>query len=82
MRAAILGREHTERTRRRMSEAHWRRGTRPSAAAWPWTDEEDALLTAGLPAAEVAARTGRTLGAVYQRRGVLGLPDGRRKGPA
>jgi hypothetical protein len=80
MRAANLGRKHTEQTRRRMSEAHLRRGTRPPKAGRPWTAAEDALLTAGLAAAEVAARTGRTLGAVYQRRGVLRLPDGRRKG--
>jgi hypothetical protein len=34
------------------------------------------------PAAEDAERTGRTLTAAYKRRGQLGLPDGRRKGPA
>jgi hypothetical protein len=32
MRAATLGRKHTEQTRRRMSEAHRRRGTRPLKA--------------------------------------------------
>jgi hypothetical protein len=39
-------------------------------------------MTAGLPAAEVAGRTGRTFTAVYIRRRQLGLPDGRRKGLA
>jgi hypothetical protein len=79
MRAANLGRKHTDQTRRRMSEAHRRRGTRPPAAGRPWTAEEDALLTAGLVAAEVAARTRRTLTAVYIRRRQLQMPDGRRK---
>jgi hypothetical protein len=80
MRAANLRRKHTDQTRRRMSEAHRQRGTRPPAAGRPWTAEEDALLRAGLPAAEVAGQTERTLTAVYKRRGQLGLPDGRRKG--
>jgi hypothetical protein len=80
MRAANLGRQHTDQTRRRMSEAHRRPGTRPPKAGRAWTAAEDAPLTAGLPAAEVAGRTGRTLTAAYKRRGQLGLPDGRRKG--
>jgi hypothetical protein len=82
MRAANLGRKHTEQTRRRMSEAHRRRGTRPPKAGRPWTAAEGALLAAGLPAAVVAAQIGRTLAAVYIRRRQLGLPDGRRKGLA
>ena len=82
MRAANLGRKHTEQTRRRMSEAHRRRGTRPPAAGRPWTAAEDALLRAGLTAADAARRTGRTVAAVYKRRRQLGLPDGRRKGLA
>jgi hypothetical protein len=44
--------------------------------------EEDALLTANLPAAEAARHTGRTVAAVYISRRQLGLPDGRRKGLA
>jgi hypothetical protein len=80
MRTANLGRKHTEQTRRRMSEAHRRRGTRPPKAGRSWTAQEDALLAAGLTAAEVAERTGRTLTAAYKRRGLLGLPDGRRRG--
>jgi hypothetical protein len=38
----------------------------------PWTAEEDDLMRSP-PPAEAAARTGRTLMAVYCRRGLLGL---------
>ena len=41
-----------------------------------WSAEEDDLLRA-LPPAEAAARIGRTLYAVHDRRRVLGLTDGR-----
>jgi hypothetical protein len=40
----------------------------------PWTAAEDELVRA-LPAAEAAARTSRTLQAVYQRRHDLGVTD-------
>jgi hypothetical protein len=40
-----------------------------------WEDK----LCRKLPAAEVAKRTGRALGAVYARRASLGVPDGRTK---
>jgi hypothetical protein len=43
----------------------------------PWTAEEDDLVRR-LPPAEAATRTGRTLMAVYCRRGLLGLTGGRR----
>jgi hypothetical protein len=43
-----------------------------------WTPQEDDLLRT-LPAAEVVRRTGRTLVAVYVRRSLLGVPDGRRR---
>ena len=46
---------------------------RPCAA---WTPEEDALVRT-LPAKEAAQRTGRGLWAVYTRRHMLGVPDGR-----
>jgi hypothetical protein len=82
MRAANLGRPLSAETRRKMSEAHRRLGTRPPKAGRPWTPEEDGLITGELPPMEVAVRTGRTLSTVYQRRGVLGLPDGRRRGRA
>ena len=38
----------------------------------PWTAEEDELVRR-LPPADAAAKTGRTLNAVYRRRGVLWL---------
>jgi hypothetical protein len=60
-----------------MGETHRRRGTLVPGTV-VWTEREDALLRS-LPAAEAARRTGRTLGAVWSRRRVLGLPDGRRK---
>ena len=68
----------SDETRRRMSEAHRRRGTRPPAAGEPWTVEEDELLRT-LPTREGVQRTGRTLTAVYNRRVDLGVPDGRRR---
>ena len=40
--------------------------------------EEDRLIRT-LPAAEVVKRTGRTLQAVYSRRSLLRMPDGRTK---
>jgi hypothetical protein len=55
-----------------MSEAHKRRGTWPPAVGRPWTPEEDALLeTVSDP--EVARRTGRTPGAVQERRATLDI---------
>ena len=72
------GTRHREESRRRMSEAHRRRGTLVPGTV-VWTGREDALVRS-LPAAEAARRTGRMLGAVWKRRRVLGLPDGRRKG--
>jgi hypothetical protein len=76
--AANTGKLLSEETRRKLSEAHGRRGTRPPKAGPPWSATEDALLRT-LPAAEVARRTGRTLSAIYMRRRELGLPDGRRR---
>jgi hypothetical protein len=76
--AAHRGTSHSAEARRKMSQAHKRRGTRPPAAgkAWePWEDE--AVRTR--PPAEVVRRTGRTLAAVYGRRLDLGVPDGRRR---
>jgi hypothetical protein len=42
-----------------------------------WTPEEDKVMRT-LPPREASEHTGRTLTAVYQRRQVLGLPDGGR----
>jgi hypothetical protein len=50
----------------------------PRRRARPWTPPEDDLVRA-LPAKEAAWRTGRTLGAVHERRSVLGVADGRRR---
>jgi hypothetical protein len=44
-----------------------------------WTRKEDELVRT-LPPAKVARRTGRTLTSVYDRRSLLGVPDGRRRG--
>jgi hypothetical protein len=38
------GRRHSDVTRRRMSEAHKRRGTRPPKARRSWTADEDDLV--------------------------------------
>jgi NUMOD3 motif len=74
--AAHKGTRHTDEARAKMSAAQRRRGARPPKAGRSWTPEEDELLRTLRPV-EVAARTGRTLTAVYGRRIVLGMPDGR-----
>ncbi len=76
MRARMLGKTLSDDTRRKMSEVHRRRGTRPPKAGPAWSAEEDALVRT-LPAAEVAKRTRRSLAAVYSRRSELGVNDGR-----
>jgi len=78
MRQASIGRKPSDEARRKMSAAQRKRGARPPKAGRAWTAEEDALRH--LPASEVARRTGRTVHAVYDRRQVLRLTGGRRKG--
>ncbi len=78
MRRANLGRPLSVEHRRKMSEAHKRRGTKAPAAGRPWTPWEDALLYQ-LSIGDVVAKTGRTEAAVKHRRKVLRFPDGRRK---
>jgi hypothetical protein len=56
-----------------------RRGRGPGR--FPWTPAEDALVRT-LPPVEAAARTGRTLWAVYQRRHQLGVGRPHRPAPA
>jgi hypothetical protein len=73
MRAANTGKKASKEAREKMSEANKRRGTRPPAAGVPWTAEEDALLGT-MKDKDVAARTGRTDGAVSDHRYVLGVP--------
>ena len=75
-RQRYLGKQLSAETRRKMSEAHKRRGSWPPAAGRPWTPEEDELVHT-LRIAEVAKRTGRSISAVKNRRITLGVPDGR-----
>jgi hypothetical protein len=78
MRKANLGKQLSPETRRKMSEAHKRRGAWPPAAGRPWKAEEDELVRT-LRIADVVKRTGRTESAVKNRRVKLGVPDGRTK---
>jgi hypothetical protein len=57
------GKGPTAEGRRRLSELHKGRGTRPPAAGRPWTPDELALLGT-LPDADVAQRIDRTVGAI------------------
>lgn len=76
VRRALLRRPLSAEHRRKLSEVHRGRGTRPPAAGPAWAPWEDALLA--MDSAEVQRQTGRSAGAVYRRRLVLGLPTGRR----
>jgi hypothetical protein len=78
MRQAHIGTHPNDETRRRLSEAHKARRTRPPAAGRPWEPDEDALLGT-MPDEEVARRTARTLGAVQNRRVVLDIDGFYRK---
>jgi hypothetical protein len=69
-------RGHSAATRGKMSATHRRRGTRPPKAGRPWTPREDELVRTLRPP-EAARRTGRTLAAVWSRRRLLALPDGK-----
>jgi hypothetical protein len=77
MHRAWRGSQHTEESRRKMSETRRKRGILVPGTI-VWTAEEDELLKT-LPAEEVAKRTGRSLSAIYARRRRLGMPDGRRR---
>ncbi len=78
MTAGRLAKPISDETRRKMSASQRKRGAWPPAAGRAWTAAEDALVRKH-PAAEVARRTGRSVGAVQWRWRTLGLPD-RRKG--
>jgi hypothetical protein len=64
------GRPHTAALRAKMSDAQRKRGAWPPAAGRPWTEAEYHVV-ATLPPAEAAKKTGRSLSAVYYRRGKL-----------
>jgi hypothetical protein len=74
MRHGNVGRVHSDEERRKRSEGHKRRGTRPPKAGRAWSAAEDKLVRR-LPPAEAARRTGRKLGAVYARH-ELRVPGG------
>ena len=78
LRTLRIGRRASKATRQKMSQAQKRRGAWPPAAGETWKAWEDKLVRKLSPAA-AAARTGRTLSAVSQRRHTLRLPDGRRR---
>lgn len=78
MRRANLGRNLSAEHRRKISEAARARGVRPPKAGRPWNLEEDALLGT-MPDEQVAERTGRTLGAVRERRRLLDIDGYYRK---
>lgn len=78
MREAKKGTKHSDSVRQKMSNSHKQRGTRPPKAGRSWEAWEDQLLRK-LPPTEVAKKTSRTLTAVFTRRSLLQVPDGRRR---
>src|SRR5262245_32916714 len=72
------GKPPTSETRRKMSEPHRRRGTRPPKAGRPWTTVENSLLGT-MPDEEVARLTRRTLCAVQCQRAALDIDGWYRK---
>src|SRR5262245_26328671 len=78
MRKGRLGKPHPPEVRARLS-AFLRERAKvfvPNGRRWDlWEDD----LVRTRPAAEVARRTKRSVNAVYSRRAMLGVPDGRRR---
>jgi len=72
LRNANIGRRLSAEHRRKMSEVHKRRGTRPPWIGKAWTAWEDEALRTLSPAV-AAKKTGRSLYAVWSRRHDLGL---------
>jgi hypothetical protein len=78
LRLSNIGRKASDETRKKLSDANKRRGTRPPKAGKAWTEHEEELART-LPIPEVVRLTGRTYSAVKCRRKKLGVPDGRRR---
>ena len=72
---AKTGTKASDETRRKMSDSHKARGTRPPKAERAWTAEEDDAVKTMSPI-KAAMRCRRTLQAIYSRRSVLGIRDG------
>jgi hypothetical protein len=70
MRRGRTGTPQSEEAKKKMSEAHRARGTRPPKAGRPWTDAEERML-GKMPDELVARRTGRPVSAVVSRRHFL-----------
>src|SRR5262245_36439216 len=75
MRKGRTGKPQSEEARAKMSRAHRQRGTLVPGTD-PWTAEEDEAVRTMRPA-EAVKKTGRTVQAVWSRRRVPGLRDGR-----
>jgi hypothetical protein len=78
LRKAHLGKPLSAEARKKMSESHRKRGTRPPWLNKAWEPWEDKLVRK-LPVEEVMEKTGRSRHAVQLRRHKLRLPDGRTK---
>jgi len=72
LRKANIGRPLSAEHRRKMSQVHKQRGTRPPWIGKAWAMWEDEALRT-LPPAAAAKKTGRSLHAVWSRRHLLGL---------
>lgn len=70
MRKGRTGKPHSEEAKKKMSEAHLRRGTLPPKAGRPWSAKEDALL-GQVPDELLARKTRRKVSAVVARRHLL-----------
>lgn len=72
LRKSNVGRKATTEVRRKMSQTHKQRGTRPPWLNPAWAHWEDKAVRT-LPPAAAAKKTGRTMWAVWSRRHELGL---------
>src|SRR5262249_35930124 len=67
MRKGRAGKPQSEETRKKMSEAHLKRGTIPPKAGRIWTEKEEAPL-GGVPDELLARKISRKVSAVVTRR--------------